>query len=110
MTTTIERHPRPADPTIALPSVDLEVGHEIALFVDTLHLGSRNVMVSLQLKPSSENPDAKNLLVCGTPAQLSAFENTLDYYQQATVDGLYDERLRTAVSTNSLLPTEKKVA
>jgi hypothetical protein len=97
-------------PTLAIPFIDLQVGQEIALFVDKLHLESQNVVVSLPIKPSSKDPDARNLLISGAPAQIDAFEHALDYYQQATVDGLYDKGLRAAINNNSLLPTREKAA
>lgn len=97
-------------PTLAIPSIDLRVGQEIALFVDTLHLGTQEVVVSLPVKSCSKDPDTRNLLVSGTPAQLDAFEHALDYYQEAAADGIYDESLRTAINNNTLLSTEKKAA
>jgi hypothetical protein len=129
MTTETGRRPIAVETTLVLPFVDLSVGNQIGLFVDLLNLGPK-VSVTLQHKPipivfgrdlaedlaedpvvdPDKDPSIDNLLVYGTPAQLSAFEHTLDYYQQATVDGMYDENLRVAVSNDTLLPIRRNAA
>jgi hypothetical protein len=95
---------------LKLDSVTLEVGHKIALFVDSKIPAKSPIGVTLKLRGGSQGPNEDSLLISGTGAQLNAVEHTLDLCQKAVIDGLYQPRLRTAINNNTLLSAEKKVA
>jgi hypothetical protein len=96
--------------TVKLDKVGLEVGDQIAHFVDSKLPNEAPIFVSLKLRGGSEGPDDDCLIVSGTQTQVEAVEHILDLRQQAVADSLYLPPLREALTKGTLFSADHKTA
>ena len=94
-----ERHSEPVNIT------DLNLGHALALLVDTLNLGPTTVGVTLRKRPTSDDKTAGDILVTGTPEQVNVFKHALGTYQEA-VAGRMSPRAIQSVMHNFVMMQE----